>query len=101
MILRCCRTLGFSRGQTLRTIAWQSTIYAVGALVIGSPLGVVLGRLAWRVYAANLGVVPEAVTPWVAWAGVVAATLALAGLLAIVPALRVARTSPAETLRTE
>ena len=89
--LAVLRALGFSRGQTLRTIAWQSMIYAVGALVIGSPLGVVLGRFAWHIYAANLGVVPEAVTPWLAWAAVVAATLALAGILAIAPAYRVAR----------
>ena len=42
--LAILRALGFSRGQTVRTIAWQSTIYAVGALVIGIPVGVVLGR---------------------------------------------------------
>ena len=99
--LAVLRALGFSRGQTLRTVAWQSTIYAVGALAIGLPTGVVLGRFAWRAYAAHLGVVPEAIAPLVACAAVAITTLALAGLLAIAPALRLARTRPGVALRAE
>src|SRR5262249_44466945 len=38
--LAVLRAVGFTRGQILRTVAWQSTIYAAGALAIGVPLGV-------------------------------------------------------------
>ena len=95
------RALGFSRGQTLRAVAWQSTIYAVGSLVIGIPVGVLLGRLAWRTYAVHLGAVPEAATPLVACVAVAAAALALGGVLAIVPAWRAARTPAGIALRAE
>jgi putative ABC transport system permease protein len=95
------RALGFSRGQTLRTVAWQSTIYAVGALAIGDPVGILLGRLAWHAYAAHLGAVPETALPVVACAAVVAAMLALACALSVLPARRLARTRAGEVLRTE
>jgi predicted lysophospholipase L1 biosynthesis ABC-type transport system permease subunit len=95
------RALGFSRGQTLRTVAWQSTIYAVGALAIGAPVGILLGRLAWHAYAAHLGAVPETTLPVVACAAVVAATLALACTLSFVPGLRLAHTRAGAVLRTE
>jgi ABC-type lipoprotein release transport system permease subunit len=95
------RALGFSRGQTLRTVAWQSAIYSVGALVIGCPVGVLLGRLAWRTYAVHLGAVPEAATPLVACAAVAVAALALGGVLAIVPAWRATRTPAGVALRAE
>ncbi len=95
------RALGFSRGQTLRTVAWQSTIYSLGSLVIGIPVGVLLGRLAWRTYAVHLGAVPEAATPLVACLAVAVAALSLGGVLAIVPAWRAARTPAAVALRAE
>jgi len=95
------RALGFSRGQVLRTVVWQSTIYAVVALAIGVPVGVVLGRFAWRTYAVHLGAVPEATIPFVACAIVAGATLVLAALLAIAPALRLAGTRAGVELRTE
>ena len=95
------RALGFSRGQTLRTVAWQSTIYSVGSLVIGIPVGVLLGRLAWRTYAVHLGAVPDAATPLVACLAVAVAALALGGVLAIVPAWRAARMPAAVALRAE
>jgi putative ABC transport system permease protein len=99
--LAILRALGFSRGQTLRTVMCESMVYAVGALAVGLPTGVVSGRLAWRVYAANLGAVPEPVTPWIACAAVAATTLVLAGALAIVPGVRARRARPGDVLRTE
>ena len=99
--LAILRALGFSRGQTLRTIVWQAIVYAVGALAVGLPVGVVLGRLAWRVYSTNLGAVPEPVTPWAACVAVAVSTLVLAGVLAIAPGIRAVRARPGEVLRTE
>lgn len=95
------RALGFSRGQTLRTVAWQATIYAAGALAIGLPIGVLLGCLAWHSYAAHLGAVPEPTIPLIACAAVVTTTLALACAISLRPAWRLARTRAAEALRAE
>jgi hypothetical protein len=99
--LAVLRVLGFSGAQVRRTITWQSTVYALGALAVGIPAGIALGRLTWRTYATNLGVVPEAVTPWPALLLVGAAAIALAAIVAIVPALRTTRTRPAAVLRAE
>jgi ABC-type lipoprotein release transport system permease subunit len=99
--LAVLRALGFSRGQILRTITWQSTIYAVGALAIGVPVGLALGRMTWRIYATNLGVVPEVVMPWAALLAVAGTAIVLAAAVAVVPAVRVARTRPAVVLRAE
>jgi ABC-type lipoprotein release transport system permease subunit len=99
--LAVLRALGFSRGQILRTITWQSTIYAAGALAIGVPVGVALGRTTWRTYATNLGAVPEVVVPWAELSAVAGAALLLAAAVAVVPAVRIARARPAVVLRAE
>jgi hypothetical protein len=99
--LAVLRALGFSRGQTVRAVAYEATIYAVGALAIGSPVGIALGRLTWRVYASGLGVVPEAVTPWMIWMVMVAVSVATAVVIALQPAWRAARRPLAGVLRTE
>jgi ABC-type lipoprotein release transport system permease subunit len=99
--LAVLRALGFSRGQILRTLTWQSAIYAVGALLIAVPVGVALGRAAWRVYATNLGAVPEVVVPRLALLAVAGAAIALAAAVALIPAARIARTRPGAVLRAE
>jgi ABC-type antimicrobial peptide transport system permease subunit len=69
--------------------------------VIGIPLGVLLGGIAWRAYASSLGVVPEADVAW--WSLVIAAvvTFTVANAVALVPARSAARTRPAVVLRSE
>jgi ABC-type lipoprotein release transport system permease subunit len=99
--LAVLRALGFSRSQILRTLTWQSSIYAVGALAIGVPVGVALGRAAWRVYATNLGAVPEVVVPWPALVVAAGAAIVLAATVALIPAASVARTRPGAVLRAE
>jgi hypothetical protein len=74
---------------------------AATALLIGIPVGVLLGRLAWQAFAEALGVAPDSIIP--GWALIVAipATIVLANLIAAVPALLSARTHPAVVLRSE
>jgi hypothetical protein len=56
--------------------------------------------VAWRAFAANIGVVPvSVVTAWVIVALAVGA-LVLANLLAVLPAVVAARSRPGELLRT-
>jgi ABC-type antimicrobial peptide transport system permease subunit len=95
------RVFGFSHAQTERTVAYQSLVYAIGASIIGCPLGIALGRVAWTTYAETLGVVPEPVTPWTAVLVVVAVALLAAILLSIVPGRVAARRRLADLLRTE
>ncbi len=63
------------------------------------PLGVVTGRLVWRSFARELGVVSDPSTPLATVLVAVAGGMALAVLAAQVPAQLAARTSPAEGLR--
>ena len=95
------KVIGFVRRQIAAAVCWQATTVAVVGLVIGVPLGVVAGRLVWRVFATTFGVVPVAVVqPW-QLAVLTLAVLAAANVLAVVPALLAARSSPGELLRAE
>jgi hypothetical protein len=99
--LAILKTLGFTRGQVHAAVAWQATtVAAVGALV-GVPLGVALGRFGWNLYADDLGVASEPVTPVGIAILVVPAAILLANLVAILPARRAAVTRPAIVLRAE
>jgi hypothetical protein len=99
--LAVLKTLGFDRGQVLTTIAWQATTLAALSLVLGLPLGVSLGRWAWTLFAEQIGVVPEPVTPLPLILLVVPATVLLANLVAFLPAHNAARTPAALALRAE
>jgi FtsX-like permease family len=99
--LAILKTLGFTRGQVVATVAWQATTVAATGLLVGLPLGLGVGRFAWNVFASDLGVVPEAVMPIGLTALVVPATIVLANLIAALPAQAAARTRPALVLRAE
>ena len=55
------KALGFVNGQIAASVAWQATALAVVGIVVGVPLGIVLGREVWSAFANNLGVVPVSV----------------------------------------
>jgi hypothetical protein len=99
--LAVLKTLGFDRSQVLATVAWQATTVAAIGLLIGLPIGIGLGRWAWNLFAEDLGVVPEPVTPLWPVLLVVPATILLANLVAALPGRMAARTQPALVLRAE
>ncbi len=99
--LAVLKTLGFVRRQVRATAAWHSTTTVVIALLVGLPAGIAVGRWAWMFLADRLGVVPLAVTPIGAVAVGAAGVIALANLVALIPARAAARSRPAEILRTE
>jgi parvulin-like peptidyl-prolyl isomerase len=99
--LAVLKTLGFDRRQVFATVAWQATTFAALGLVVGLPLGVSLGRWAWTLFAEQIGVVPEPVTPLPLILLVVPAAVLLANVVALLPARHAARTSPALVLRAE
>ena len=97
--LAVLRTLGFQRRQLGRTLAWQATAIGAAGLVVGVPLGVVVGRLVWQAVAGGIGVVETPVVPLVAIAVVVAAVLLVLNLAAVLPGRSARRVSPAVVLR--
>jgi hypothetical protein len=95
------KTLGFVRRQVRQAVAWQATTIAAIALLVGLPIGVAGGRWAWRVFAAQLGVLPEPAIPLTAILIAIPGALVMANLIAAAPARAAARTQPATVLRTE
>jgi hypothetical protein len=99
--LAILKSLGFIRRQVRHAIAWQATTIAAIALLIGLPTGIAGGRWAWRVFAAQLGVLPEPAVPLTAIFIAIPAALALANLIAAAPGRAAARTQSATVLRSE
>lgn len=99
--LAVLRTFGFTRRQVVGAVATQASLIAVVGLLVGVPVGIALGRLAWSVLVDRLGAIVDLVTPVLALAVAALAVLAVANLVGLVPGLRAARAHPADTLRTE
>ena len=99
--LAVLRTLGFTRRQLGACIAWQATATTAVALVVGLPLGVLLGRSLWDAFARTIYVVPEATVPVASLALLVAVAFVLANILAWGPSREAARTPAALALRAE
>jgi putative ABC transport system permease protein len=88
------RALGATRGQIRAQFLAEAVLLALG----GGAVGVALGALSTAVYAATKGW--TIVVPTVAWAGGLGAALAIGAVAGLLPALRAARLSPTEALRT-
>ena len=87
--LAALRAMGCTRRQLDAVVAWQVAPYVIGAILIGLPLGIVLGRGAFRYFAQSLAVVDVATTPLVLLAALACAVLfaaALAGVVGILAA---------------
>jgi len=99
--LAILRALGFTGRQLRDSVRVQALATMVVALVIGVPVGLALGRLAWRAFADQLGVAAGPVVP-VWWVAVtVAGGFVVALLAAAVPARAASRVDPATILRSE
>jgi hypothetical protein len=99
--LAVLKTLGFRRGQVSASVAWQASLLALIAGVIGLPIGVIAGRWAWTVFAQQLGVPPSPVVPVALLLLAVPAGLLAANLIAWIPGRLAARTPAAVVLRSE
>jgi hypothetical protein len=95
------RTLGFTPRQAALCIASQASTIGVISLVIGIPLGVVAGQLAWRWVADATPLLYVPPTAVLAVVLVVPATVLCANLLAAWPAKRASGIRPADVLRTD
>lgn len=97
--LALLRTLGFTRRQLTATIAWQASVAGVTGVVIGVPLGVLLGRWLWTLFARNIYAVPQPTVSVISIIIVAVSALLLANFVAVVPGRIAARTSTAQMLR--
>ena len=88
------RALGATKAQ----IRGQFIAEAIMLALMGGTVGVALGALATAVYASTQGW--AVVVPLEAWAGGIASALAIGAIAGLLPALRAARMSPTEALRT-
>ena len=57
------KSIGFSRRDVRRAVRWHATTVAVVTVAVAVPLGVVVGRVAWRFVAHTIGVSPVPTTP--------------------------------------
>jgi hypothetical protein len=99
--LALLKALGFTARQLAAAIAWQSTVAAVVGIVVGTPLGIVIGRQLWALFAHNLSAVPDPTTPVLSVLLVGLGALIFANLVAALPGRTASRTPTALVLRTE
>ncbi len=85
-------------GATTAQIRTQFLAEAVLLALLGGAVGVAAGALATAVYASTEGW--AVVVPLEAWAGGIASAIAIGAIAGLLPALRAARMSPTEALRT-
>ncbi|HEV2069544.1 MAG TPA: FtsX-like permease family protein, partial [Acidimicrobiales bacterium] len=92
--------IGFDRRQRFQVVIAQSAGYLVAGLGLGLPLGIAAGRLVWRLLAGSLALIDAPVVPLSVGLVVPVATAAAISV-ALLPAIRAARLTPATHLRTE
>jgi hypothetical protein len=95
------KTLGFTRRQLQLTVGWQATVTAIIGTVIGLPVGILLGRSLWELFAHELYVVPNPSVPVLDMVLVVVGALVLVNLVAAIPGGIAARTPAALVLRVD
>jgi hypothetical protein len=99
--LAVLKTIGFDRRQLLATVGWQALTFAAIGLLVGLPLGVAAGRWAWYLFAKQIDVIPEPVTPLALILLLVPAAVVIALAVAALPAWSAAKTRAAVVLRAE
>ena len=99
--LAVARALGFTPRQAAASVRWQGIAITVAAVIVGVPLGMVVGRLVWKQVASGVGAVDLVSIPWpmILIAPVIAAAVMVA--VASIVGRRAARLQPATVLRSE
>ncbi|MEY2580809.1 MAG: putative transport system permease protein [Ilumatobacteraceae bacterium] len=99
--LAILRALGADRGWVTRAVHWQATTFTIVPLVVGVPLGFIIGRIVFAAFANSMGAINDASLPIEIVIVVVAGVLILANLVAAIPARRARRMRPALILQTD
>jgi ABC-type lipoprotein release transport system permease subunit len=93
------RAIGLTRSQSGATVVSHAFLLAGGAALIGIPVGMASGRVAWSAYADNLGVATDTFTPMSVVLLGLGVVVGAAIVAAIVPGWLAARAGRAVDLR--
>ena len=85
----------------MAVVACQASTAAAIGLVIGIPLGIVLGRWLWILFARQIFAVPQPIVPVLSVVLVAVGAFVLANAMAALPGRAAARTQTALLLRAE
>ncbi|HEY5025537.1 MAG TPA: ABC transporter permease [Acidimicrobiales bacterium] len=99
--LALLKTFGFTRRQLAATVAWQSSVAVGIGAVVGVPLGIVVGRFLWDLFAHEIDAVPAPSVPGLTIALIAVGALVLANVVAALPGRIAANTPTAVLLRAE
>ena len=99
--LAVLRTLGFNGRQLASIVAWQSSVAVAIGTVVGVPMGIILGRFLWSLFANEIDAVPSPSVPVTSVVIIVVGGLVLANVVAALPGRLAARTPTALLLRAE
>ena len=99
--LAIMKTLGFTKRMLAAAVTWQATVDGLIGAVIGIPLGILLGRELWTLFARDINAVPQPTVPATAIVIVGFGTLVVAIMAALWPGRRAASTPPGLVLRSE
>ena len=72
--------------QVTSVVEWEAASEVVIAMIVGTPLGIALGRLAWNFFASHYSVVAVVVVPWWQGAVIVASSLVVVTAIALLAA---------------
>jgi len=95
------RTLGFTGRQLGSVVAWQSSVAVAIGTIIGVPLGIILGRFLWNIFAHEIDAIPAPAVPVALIVLIVVGGIVLANIVAAVPGRIAAKTPTALLLRAE
>jgi hypothetical protein len=99
--LAMLRALGFTGGQLRSVVVWQASANGLVGVVAGVPIGILLGRWLWTLFARHIDAVPEPTVPVLSVVIVAAVTMVLVNVVAARPGRSAAHTSTARVLRGE
>ncbi|MGZ6980525.1 MAG: FtsX-like permease family protein [Ilumatobacteraceae bacterium] len=99
--LALLKVIGFTNRQLSAAVAWQASIAAVGGIVAGVPLGIILGRQLWIRFADSIAAVADPTVPILATTLVAIGALLFANIVAALPGRSASRTKTAILLRSE
>jgi hypothetical protein len=99
--LALLKSLGLTGRQLAAIVRWQSTFAVSVGMVVGIPLGVVVGRTLWDLFAHEINAVAAPSVPAVVVILIAVGALVLANAVAAFPGRIAARTPTALMLRAE
>ena len=99
--LALLKTLGFMHRQLASVIAWQASVAAGIGIVFGVPLGIIVGRWLWILFAREIFAVADPTVPVLQIALVALGALVVVNLVAAIPGRIASRTPTGLLLRAE